>query len=136
MYNYSISKKHVNMIEIILARSNQLVIQLNSLASVPTPLGRTCINRRSVQNGHSTLYLHCIDRTVIGLVCSFESTSVIRLCNVYIQYIDRTVIGLVCSFERVSVIRVCNGNNVADEFAIFLVMCQCFCDTHASLFPQ
>ena len=55
MYNYSISKKHVNMIEIILARSNQLVIQLNSLASVPTPLGRTCINRRSVQNGHSTL---------------------------------------------------------------------------------
>ena len=37
MYNYSISKKHVNMIEIILARSNQLVIQLNSLASVPTP---------------------------------------------------------------------------------------------------
>ena len=43
------------MIEIILARSNQLVIQLNSLASVPTPLGRTCINRRSVQNGHSTL---------------------------------------------------------------------------------
>ena len=41
------------MIEII--RSNQLVIQLNSLASVPTPLGRTCINRRSVQTGHSTL---------------------------------------------------------------------------------
>ena len=73
MYNYSISKKHVNMIESILARSNQLVIQLNSLASVPTPLGRTCINRRSVQNGHSTLspgnpewpeltvyiYIHC-----------------------------------------------------------------------------
>ena len=58
MYNYSISKKHVNMIEIIMiivARSNQLVIQLNSLASVPTPLGRTCVNRRSVQNGHSTL---------------------------------------------------------------------------------
>ena len=55
MYNYSISKEHVNMIEIILARSNQLAIQLNSLASVPTPLGRTCINRRSVQNGHSTL---------------------------------------------------------------------------------
>ena len=55
MYNYSISKKHVNMIEIILERSNQLVIQLNSLASVPTPLGRTCINRRSVQTGHSTL---------------------------------------------------------------------------------
>ena len=55
MYNYSISKKHVNMIEIIVARSNQLVIQLNSLASVPTPLGRTCVNRRSVQNGHSTL---------------------------------------------------------------------------------
>ena len=41
--------------EIILARSNQLVIQLNSLALVQTPLGRTCINRRSVQNGHSTL---------------------------------------------------------------------------------
>ena len=55
MYNYSISKKHVNMIEIIVARSNQLVILLNSLASVPTPLGRTCVNRRSVQNGHSTL---------------------------------------------------------------------------------
>ena len=52
---YSISKKHVNMIEIILERSNQLVIQLNSLASVPTPLGRTCINRRSIQTGHSTL---------------------------------------------------------------------------------
>ena len=49
------SKKHVNMIEIIVARSNQLVIQLNSLASVPTPFGRTCVNRRSVQNGHSTL---------------------------------------------------------------------------------
>ena len=43
------------MIGIIVARSNQLVIQLNSLASVPTPLGRTCVNRRSVQNGHSTL---------------------------------------------------------------------------------
>ena len=43
------------MIEIIVALSNQLVIQLNSLASVPTPLGRTCVNRRSVQNGHSTL---------------------------------------------------------------------------------
>ena len=35
MYNYSISKKHVNMIEIILARSNQLVIQLNSACIGP-----------------------------------------------------------------------------------------------------
>ena len=44
------------MIEIILERSNQLVIQLNWLASVPTPLiGRTCINRHSVQAGHSML---------------------------------------------------------------------------------
>ena len=43
------------MIEIILDRSNQLVIQLNSLAPVPTSLDRTCINRRSVQTGHSTV---------------------------------------------------------------------------------
>ena len=72
------------------------------------------------------IYLQYIDRTVIGLVCSFERASVIRVCNVYIQYIDSTVIGLVCGFDRASVIMVCNGNNVADEFAIFLVMCQCF----------
>ena len=62
MYNYSISKMHVNMIEIILERSNQLVIQLNSLASVPTPLGRTCINRPFyvVPRKSGLARIHCI----------------------------------------------------------------------------